>query len=165
MNKHALLAASLLATSLVAAPVVAGDPVAGKQKATACQACHGSESFGGLFYTLQLGGRDADKLVVKTMKYKTGKSFHPMMNFATAFFSEKEIEDVAAYYKSLGKPAFTSPLFTIKGDDESRIVEAVAVPALPAAPMVQVQPYALAPTAAAVAPAAYAAPVKWSAGY
>jgi len=168
MNKPTLrsLALALAVPTLIATPVLAGDPVAGKQAATACMACHGSESFGGIFYTLQLGGRDADKLVVKTMKYKTGKVLHPMMNIATAFFSEKEIEDVAAYYKSLGKPALTSPLFKIQGDDENKVVttDATPAPAMPyAAPAMN---YAPLPVTASTAPAAsYAAPGKWTSGY
>jgi cytochrome c553 len=163
MKKFALLslAVSTLASTLVAAPAMAGDPVAGKQKATACMACHGNEGFGGIFYTLQLGGRDADKLVVKTMKYKTGKILHPMMNLATAFFSEKEIEDVAAYYKSLGKPAFTSPYFTIKGDNEIKAVEAAAStePATPG------MPYPAPSVTSTAANVTYAAPGKWTAAY
>ena len=128
------LTAALSAIALVAAmPVLAGDPVAGKQKATACVLCHGSENFGGIFYTLQLAGRNADKLAIKTNKYKTLKVLHPMMNMATAFYTEKEIEDVSAYYQSIGKPFFTSPLFTIKGDDEAKPAAAAAVPA-PVAP-------------------------------
>lgn len=112
------LALSLLVATLTTSSAFAGDAVAGKQKATACMACHGNESFGGIFYTLQLGGRDADKLFIKTMKYKNGKILHPMMNLATAFFNERDIEDISAYYKSMGKPAFTSPFFKIQGDEE-----------------------------------------------
>ena len=113
------LAAAALSTLVVSTPGLAGDPVVGKQKATACIACHGSDTYPGIFYTLQLAGRNADKLAVKTMKYKTGKILHPMMNMSTAFFNEKEIEDISAYYQSLGKPAFTSSLITIKGDDDA----------------------------------------------
>lgn len=115
MNKFALV--TLLSALTVATPVLAGDAAAGKEKATACIACHGSETFGGIFYTLQLGGRNADKLAIKTNKYKTGKILHPVMLMATQLYSEKEIEDISAYYESLGKPAVTSPYFTIKGDD------------------------------------------------
>ena len=105
--------------ALIASSAMAADPVAGQQKATACMACHGNANFGGIFYTLQLAGRNADKLLIKTMKYKTVKKLHPMMNLVTTFYSEKELEDVSAYYQSLGKPAFTSPLFTIQGDEEA----------------------------------------------
>lgn len=113
------LSLALISTAVLSASVhAAGDPVAGKEKATACMTCHGNESFGGIFYTLQLAGRDADKLTVKTNKYKSGKILHPMMNLAVAFFSEKEIEDISAYYQSLGKPAFVPPFLQIKGDDD-----------------------------------------------
>lgn len=114
--KASLIIAALTLIPL-AHPAFAGDALAGKQKATGCTVCHGSESFGGMFFTLQLAGRDADKLAVKTNKYKTGKILHPVMNLATAFYTEQDIEDISAYYQSLGKPAFTSPYFTIKGDD------------------------------------------------
>ncbi len=117
-----------IATLLASAPVLAGDAAVGKQKATACIACHGSDTYPGIFYTLQLGGRNADKLAVKTMKYKTGKILHPMMNMAVAFFNEKEIEDISAYYQSLGKPAFTSPLIKIKGDDDDKAQAAAPAP-------------------------------------
>lgn len=117
MKKTLLI--SLLTATLAATTAHAGDPVAGKQKSTACAVCHGNETFGGIFYTLQLAGRDADKLAIKTNKYKTGKILHPMMNVATAFYTEKEIEDIAAYYKSLGKPALNLPFVKIKGDDDA----------------------------------------------
>ena len=110
-----LTAASLIA-SLPA--LSAGDPVVGKQKAALCVACHGNDSYGGIFYTLQLGGRNADKLVVKTNKYRSGKILHPMMNLMAIPMNDKDVEDIAAYYQSLGKPAFTSPYFQVKGDSD-----------------------------------------------
>ncbi|MBK6741573.1 MAG: hypothetical protein IPG66_00795 [Hydrogenophilales bacterium] len=99
MKKTALLSMFATTLAVVASPVLAGDPVVGKQKATACIACHGSETYPGIFYTLQLAGRSADKLEIKTLKYKTGKILHPMMNMAVAFFDEKEISDITAYYQ------------------------------------------------------------------
>lgn len=127
---YKLAALALVTTSLLStAALAAGDPVVGKQKATACIACHGSESYPGIFYTLQLGGRNADKLEIKTMKYKTGKILHPMMNIAVAFFDEKEIRDISAYYQSLGKPFFTSPLIKIKTDaDDEKAAAPVFMP-------------------------------------
>lgn len=126
MKKTALI--SLMTAALLATAAQASDPVAGKQKATTCMACHGNESFGGIFYTLQLAGRDADKLTIKTNKYKTGKILHPMMNLATAFYTEKDIEDISAYYNSLGKPAFNLPFVKIKGDEDVEATVSVDVP-------------------------------------
>ena len=127
MKKTALI--TLISAALLATAAQAGDPVIGKQKATACVACHGSENFGGIFYTLQLAGRDADKLAVKSNKYKTLKVLHPMMNMVMAFYTEQEIEDVSAYYKSIGKPFLTGPFIKIKGDDGVDAPAAVDTPA------------------------------------
>ena len=146
MKKTALLSMFATTLAVIASPVLAGDPVVGKQKATACIACHGSETYPGIFYTLQLAGRSADKLEIKTLKYKTGKILHPMMNMAVAFFDEKEISDITAYYQSIGKPAFTSPLFNIKSDADEAKSQAAAsavpyvLPAFPAYPAVPVAP-------------------------
>jgi cytochrome c553 len=121
MKKTTLFAVVALTTSaMLSAPVFAGDAVAGKQKAGACAVCHGDATSGGLFYTLQLAGRNADKLTIKTMKYKNAKILHPMMTTAALFATEKDIEDISAYYQSLGKPAFTSPFFVIQGDDDMK---------------------------------------------
>lgn len=114
MKKHLLIP---LFSALIATSAFAGDAAIGKQKAGACVVCHGNENFGGIFYTLQLAGRDADKLTVKSMKYKTVKILHPMMNISTLFYTEKELEDVAAYYQSLGKPFLTGPNIKIQGDE------------------------------------------------
>ena len=116
--KTLVKALTVLAMSAVSLSAVAGDPVAGKQKATGCVTCHGNETFSGIFFTLQLAGRNADKLLVKSNKYKTGKILHPVMNMATAFYSEKDLEDISAYYQSLGKPALQLPFIQIQGDEE-----------------------------------------------
>jgi iron complex outermembrane receptor protein len=49
-----------------------GDPAAGERKSAACASCHGSASFPGMFPLVQLAGRDADKLTIKTNKYRSG---------------------------------------------------------------------------------------------
>jgi cytochrome c553 len=114
-------AAKLLTLSLLAATALpawsAGDPVAGQVKAAACMLCHGSKDFPGMFYTLQLAGRNADKLTVKTNKYRSGKLLHPMMNVFTVSLRDQDVEDISAYYQGLGKPALVSPFFVIQGDD------------------------------------------------
>ncbi|MCU0842267.1 MAG: hypothetical protein MUC79_11190 [Thiobacillaceae bacterium] len=96
----------------------AGDPVAGQQKAGGCIMCHGTTGFPGIFYTYQLAGRNADKLTIKTNKYRTGKILHPIMNLAVMPLNDKDIEDISAFYQSLGKPIMVTPFVAIKGDDE-----------------------------------------------
>lgn len=115
MEKSAIV---LALASLITLPAIAGDVEAGRQKAAACVACHGDKDFGGIFYTYQLAGRNADKLTIKTNKYRTGKIFHPLMNLFTVGLSDKDVADISAYYQSLGKPAFTPPFVKIVGDDD-----------------------------------------------
>lgn len=115
-----ITATILLASAAMTAPAQAGgDAALGKQKAGSCVLCHGNDSFPGMFFTLQLGGRDADKLAIKTAKYANGKILHPVMNLATLGMKENDIADVSAYYQSLGKPFMTIPFMSIKGDDDS----------------------------------------------
>ena len=117
MNKTAPLLALSLLTALAAPAWAAGNAQAGQVKAAACMLCHGSKDFPGMFYTLQLAGRNADKLTIKTNKYRSGKLLHPIMNVFTITLKDQDVEDISAYYQALGKPALVSPLFVIKGDD------------------------------------------------
>ena len=108
----AVIAALLVPKAILAA----GDAEKGRMKANTCMLCHGSKDFGGMFFQLQLAGRNADKLATKTNKYRTGKLFHPMMALWVMGLTEQDAEDIAAYYESLEKPAVWVP--GIKGDEE-----------------------------------------------
>ncbi len=116
--KYILLFAISFVSLSFSTAYAAGDPVAGERKALACVSCHGNKHFAGLFFSLQLAGRDADKLTIKTNKYRNFKKLNPMMNFIVAGLSEQDVEDISAYYHSLEKPAFVHPAFPIKGDDD-----------------------------------------------
>lgn len=109
-----------LTTTLLALSVLpqaqAGDAAAGAAKAGACVACHGSKDFAGIFPLVQLAGRDADKLATKTNKYRTWKLVSPLMNMAVITLSDKDVEDISAYYQSLGKPVLS--LQGIRGDED-----------------------------------------------
>lgn len=110
---HAIaLAAAVVSTSAVAA----GDPAIGKQKGMHCVACHGSENFPGIFPLVQLAGRDADKLTIKTNKYRTGKLFSPLMSLAVVGLTDKDVDDISAYYNAMGKPYLQMP--GIRGDED-----------------------------------------------
>lgn len=106
----------LAGTVVSTAAVAAGDPVAGERKAAACVSCHGSATFSGIFPLVQLAGRDADKLTIKTNKYRSGKLLSPLMNMAVMSMSDQDVADVAAYYQSLSKPFL--PLAGIRGDED-----------------------------------------------
>ncbi len=107
--KRLVLASMFLA---LAAPTAwaAGNINAGEAKAGACIMCHGTKGFPGIFYTLQLAGCNADKMVIKMNKYHTGKILHPIMNLMALPLTQQDEEDIAAFYQSLGKPVVVSPL-------------------------------------------------------
>jgi hypothetical protein len=72
------------------------------------------------FYTLQLAGRNADKLEIKTLKYKTGKILHPMMNLAVVLLlraGAQRHHGVLPVARQAG--SFTSPLFNVKTDADA----------------------------------------------
>ena len=94
----------------------AGDAQAGAKKSVACVSCHGNASFPGIFPIVQLAGRDADKLVTKTNKYRSGKLISPMMNLAVFGLKDQDVEDIAAFYNQLGKPFWPMP--GIRGDED-----------------------------------------------
>lgn len=114
-SKHVVI---LTALTLITSPAWGGDPAAGQGKAAACMLCHGTTGFPGIFYTLQLAGRNADKMTVKTNKYRTGKLVHPIMNLAVMPLTDKDVEDISAFYQSLGKPIIVTPFVPIKGDED-----------------------------------------------
>lgn len=107
---------AVASTLVLASQAYAGDVQAGSAKATLCVTCHGNASFAGMFPLVQLAGRDADKLVIKTNKYRSGKLFSPMMNMSVAMLTDKDVEDISAYYQQLGKPAMPMP--GIRGDED-----------------------------------------------
>ena len=106
------------AVLIASSSFAAGDPAVGAVKAAACVSCHGNNAFPGFFPLVQLAGRNADKLVIKTNKYHNWKIISPMMNLAVMPLTQQDIEDISAYYQSLGKPAF--PMQGIRGDEDTQ---------------------------------------------
>jgi len=84
----------------------AGDVELGRAKAIYCGSCHGPDGkrdvpllIGG---NSRLAGMEANKFVAALKAYRYGQRFHPMMQFFVMPISDKDMEDMAAYYASLG---------------------------------------------------------------
>jgi hemoglobin len=84
----------------------AGNTELGKAKAVFCTTCHGLTGqqelplwTGG---SSKLAGMDPDKFAGALKAYRLGQRFHPMMQFFVMPMSDKDIEDLAAYFASLG---------------------------------------------------------------
>lgn len=83
-----------------------GNVEMGKAKAAYCSACHGVVGereiplwTGG---SSRLTGMAPDKFVAALKAYRLSQRFHPMMQFFVIPLSEKDMEDMAAYYSSVG---------------------------------------------------------------
>lgn len=84
----------------------AGDAELGKAKSVYCASCHGASGErelpllkGG---SSRLAGMAPDKFVLAMKAYKEGRRFHPMMQFFVMPMRDEDMEDMAAWYVTLG---------------------------------------------------------------
>ena len=97
----------VLLASILPFSAIAGDPAAGKEKAALCLTCHkaGNEVVGAA--TPILAGQYEDYLIAATKSYRSGERNNPIMGSLVVGLSDKDIEDIAAYYSSLESKIFT----------------------------------------------------------
>jgi cytochrome c553 len=106
--KKTFIALILLAPTLALAQApVAGDPVAGKVKAVAiCSGCHGvpgtKTAFPEVYPVPKIGGQNATYLANALKAYKAGERYNPTMKALATALTDKEINDIAAYYAQNG---------------------------------------------------------------
>lgn len=80
----------------------AGDPAAATTKAkTLCASCHGPEGVSSNPMWPNLAGQQEQYLAKALADYKAGNRNDPTMAPLAKMLSEKEIEDLAAYYSGL----------------------------------------------------------------
>ena len=107
MSRTRLILAAAIAAALASTAHAAGDPAAGKQKNFQCQGCHGipgwKTAFPEVYHVPKLGGQHAADLVTALKQYKSGERDHTTMRSIAATLSEKDMEDLAAYYSQAGK--------------------------------------------------------------
>jgi cytochrome c553 len=79
-----------------------GDPAAGKIKSTVCAACHGQEGISISPIWPNIAGQHASYLVKQLQNFKQDTDRNiPTMTPIAATLSEKDMEDLAAYYNRL----------------------------------------------------------------
>ena len=82
-----------------------GDVAAGKIKAYTCTGCHGIPGYNNVYPTYKvpkIGGQNYEYLAVALKAYRAGERDHPTMDLQAQALSDQDIEDVAAYFASLG---------------------------------------------------------------
>lgn len=103
-TNHTVSLGALLAACLGALPAAAhadGSPEAGREKAKVCEACH--DPSGKVIdpsYPI-LAGQYESYLVKALADYRAGRRTNPVMAPMAANLSDRDIEDLAAFYASL----------------------------------------------------------------
>lgn len=83
----------------------AGDVEAGKVKAYTCTGCHGIPGYNNAYPSYKvpkIGGQNYVYLVAALKAYRAGDRHHATMELQGKALSDQDIEDIAAYFASLG---------------------------------------------------------------
>lgn len=101
--KNVLFAVTFLGlgvASINAHAIERGDPARGEQLSTACAACHNPDGNSTNPQFPRIAGQYADYMVHVLKAYKNGDRKNPIMNGIVSGLSEKDMEDLAAYFAS-----------------------------------------------------------------
>lgn len=91
----------LLAFAFLAQTSFAGDAAAGKAKAVVCMACHGEAGISNNDQWPNLAGQRYGYLVTQLKAYRAGTRIDQMMQPMAKPLTDKDIEDLAAYFSGL----------------------------------------------------------------
>ena len=83
-----------------------GDPKAGEIKSYTCTGCHGIPGYNNAYPTYQvpkIGGQNYQYLVTALKSYRDGERAHPTMQLQASSLSDQDIQDISAYFASLGE--------------------------------------------------------------
>ena len=81
----------------------AGDAAAGKIKSATCAACHGQNGISPNDLWPNLAGQKQAYLVKQMKAFRDGQRADPMMAPMAAPLSDTDIDNLAAYYSSMGQ--------------------------------------------------------------
>ncbi len=86
----------------IAEQAIAGDVEAGREKAMRCAGCHGEDGYAVQDGLPHLAGQNAAYLVSQMQSFKANTRVNPVMNRVAAMLNDTDMQDIAAYYFSLG---------------------------------------------------------------
>jgi cytochrome c553 len=94
----------------------AGNPDAGKAKVAVCAGCHGTDGNGGADPAWpKLAGQHENYIARQLQAFKSGARKDPIMSGMATPLSQRDIEDIAAYYSSLTiRPGMASSSGAVK---------------------------------------------------
>ena len=103
--------AAAAAMALWCGPALAGgDPVEGAKVAERCVACHGPDGNSPSPIFPRLAGQYADYLLKTLEDYRSGERDNAVMKVFAMQLSDREMEDVSAFYASQAGPLYTIEL-------------------------------------------------------
>ncbi len=82
-------------------PSHAGDVKAGAAKAMMCQTCHGLDGLSKTPDSPNIAGQIEPYLVAQLQAFKSGARKNDAMSVVTPSLSDKDIEDLAAYFSAI----------------------------------------------------------------
>jgi cytochrome c553 len=108
--RNLIISAAALATAAGLAwttgvALAAGDAEAGRVKAYTCTGCHGIPGYNNVYPTYKvpkIGGQNYEYLVAALKAYRAGERHHATMELQATSLADQDIEDIAAYFASLG---------------------------------------------------------------
>jgi cytochrome c553 len=102
MSTPKCLFAMVAAAAFAAGPAVAADIASGKKKAQeVCAACHNMDGISTIADYPKLAGQYPDYMAKTLRDYKSGARKNPIMAGMAQGLTQKDIDDVSAYYSSL----------------------------------------------------------------
>ena len=100
-NKNALIFTLAAALAGPAAHTQGADSTEGARKARACQTCHGLDGLSRMPVAPHLAGQPREYLVKALKAYRSGERRDEMMAVVAKPLSDRDIEDLAAYYSAI----------------------------------------------------------------
>ncbi|HEY7945356.1 MAG TPA: cytochrome c [Casimicrobiaceae bacterium] len=79
----------------------AGDVKAGRGKALMCQACHGTDGISKVPEAPNIAGQPEPYLAMQLQAFKSGARKNDAMSLVAQALSDKDIEDLAAYFSAI----------------------------------------------------------------
>ena len=95
-------AGAIFITAGAGAPALAdGDIKAGRQAAQVCEVCHGLDGKSKIPEAPNIAGQSAQYIIKQLNDFKAGERKNEMMSVIVPMLSDKQIEDLAAYYSAI----------------------------------------------------------------
>ena len=89
------------AIAVLNAPAIAADIEAGRVTAKPCNTCHGKDGIGTMPMFPNLAGQKSIYLAKQLRAFRDGSRKSEVMNIVVKMLTDRDIENLAAYYESL----------------------------------------------------------------